>query len=68
MASTMLARSSAYYLDALGESHGLVLSKGNFTTVDVPGATSTSIKGINHAGEMVGWYSDAAGNVRMASC
>lgn len=29
-----------------------------FTTIDVPGATLTSVNGINTAGDMVGWYAN----------
>ena len=43
--------------------HGFVLSKGVFTTIDVPGATdgTTAIFSINAKGEIVGIYSDDAG-------
>jgi hypothetical protein len=33
--------------------------KLTFTTIDVPGAGVTNVSGINAAGEMVGWYSQA---------
>jgi probable HAF family extracellular repeat protein len=32
-----------------------------FTTLDVPGATLTNAQGINHQGDIVGTYNDAAG-------
>jgi probable HAF family extracellular repeat protein len=32
-----------------------------FTTLDVPGATLTNAQGINHQGDIVGTYTDAAG-------
>jgi uncharacterized membrane protein len=32
-----------------------------FTTIDVPGATSTTATGVNASGEIVGYYSDASG-------
>lgn len=33
--------------------------KLTFTTIDVPGAGETTVSGINTAGDMVGWYSQA---------
>ena len=43
--------------------HGFVQSrKGDFTTVNVPGASGdTEINSINAQGEIVGFYLDAAG-------
>ena len=32
-----------------------------FTTIDVPGAVLTNAQGINHQGDIVGFYTDAAG-------
>lgn len=37
-------------------SHGFLLSKGVFTSIDVPGAFYTIAWGINSTGEIVGWY------------
>ena len=34
----------------------------DFTTIDVPGAVATLPAGINRAGNIVGLYTDAAGN------
>ena len=42
--------------DADENTHGFVLNKGVFTTVDVPKAVSTSINGINAPGRIVGTY------------
>jgi uncharacterized membrane protein len=36
--------------------HGFLLSKGNFTTIDVPGASDTFANGINPKGDIVGTY------------
>jgi uncharacterized membrane protein len=44
------------YTDAVGMSHGFLLSGGQFTTLDVPNAVSTSAGGINPAGDIVGSY------------
>src|SRR5205807_983677 len=41
--------------------HGFLLQGGVFTTLDFPGATSTSPYGINKAGEIVGEYSTGIG-------
>jgi len=41
-----------------GSNHGFLLDKeGSFTTIDVPGASSTSALGINPRGDIVGDYS-----------
>ena len=42
--------------DADGNTHGFVLSKGTYTQidVDVPGASFTTVNGINAKGELVG--------------
>ena len=42
-------------------SHGFVLSDGEYTTVDVPGADWTEVYSINAKGEIVGAYEDADG-------
>jgi hypothetical protein len=51
-----------FFLDAAG-SHGFVLSKGVYTTLDYPGAVpgTTGASGINDFGEVVGDYTDANG-------
>ena len=43
-----------------GNTHGFVLSNGVYTTIDVPGAVSTSVNGINANGELAGIYDDGA--------
>jgi hypothetical protein len=40
---------------------GFVYKEGTFETVDVPGAISTSLTGVNRRGDIVGTYQDAAG-------
>jgi uncharacterized membrane protein len=45
--------------DASGNTHGFVLNKGVFTTIDVPGAVFTIINGINASGRLAGTYSIA---------
>ena len=42
--------------DADGNTHGFVLSKGKYTQLDVPGASVTTVNGINANGEFVGTY------------
>ena len=42
--------------DADGNTHGFVLSKGEYTQIDVPGASVTTVNGINANGEFVGSY------------
>jgi uncharacterized membrane protein len=50
-----------FYFNSRGE-HGFLLSKGAFTTIDVPGATfGTTASGINLEGDIVGFYSNATG-------
>jgi len=41
--------------------HGFVLDKEGFVTIDVPGASSTMVTGINNHGELVGRFDDAKG-------
>jgi hypothetical protein len=51
------------YIDALGTSHGHLLSSGGpFCTIDYPNTTYTFASGINDNGQIVGDYHDAAGN------
>ena len=38
--------------------HGFLLSKGVYTTLDVPDAAFTVAQGINNAGQIVGLYVD----------
>src|SRR5262249_41868010 len=42
-----------------GNTHGFVLRGGEYTQIDVPGATSTSLNGINASGWLAGTYVDA---------
>lgn len=59
------------YMDANGNTHGFVYSvgTGTYTTIDDPnegvvgGVTSTVVNGINDQGQLVGFYTDAGGNV-----
>lgn len=51
------------YLDSSHTSHGFLLTEGGYVTVDVPGALigltgmlPTSLRGINPAGDIVGYY------------
>jgi uncharacterized membrane protein len=53
------------YGDSSGNAHGFLLSKGRFTTINVPGAFGSFGNfpwGINLHGDMVGFYFDASGN------
>ena len=40
---------------------GFVYKEGGFTTVDIPGAISTSLTGVNRRGDLVGSYQDSTG-------
>jgi probable HAF family extracellular repeat protein len=51
------------YADANFEEHGFLLSRGTFTTIDVPNGNFTNAFGINERGQIVGRYVDASGNV-----
>ncbi len=51
------------YTDAIGGQHGFLLSRGQFTTIDVPGplvgatgSLPTAARGINPAGDIVGSF------------
>jgi hypothetical protein len=48
------------YTDPLGE-HAFVFSGGSFTTLDVPPSSTPKPRGINNAGQIVGYYVDASG-------
>jgi hypothetical protein len=39
-----------------GIAHGFVLRRGTFTAIDYPGAVATLPRGLNDAGDVVGWY------------
>jgi hypothetical protein len=50
------------YGDAAGNAHGFLLIAGNFRTIDVPGALTTTFpSGISANGEIVGAYDDSNG-------
>src|SRR5215471_7390242 len=42
--------------------HGFLDTGGSFTTINVPGATSTYAYGINDSGQIVGYFVDALGS------
>jgi len=54
-----------FFIDSAKSTHGFLLSKGEFTTIDFPGAdvVSTQARGINPRGDIVGFYvsKDASG-------
>jgi len=56
-----------HYTDMDGKTHGYLLRKKKFTTIDPPGATSSQAHGINPAGDIVGLYKGADGK-RMVPC
>ena len=53
-----------FYHDGAGNSHGFIYDTHarTFQTVDVLGASSTTLNGINNAGQVVGFFTDANGN------
>ena len=51
------------YLAGDGSGHGYRWRAGRFTTVDLPGATATSVTDINDRGAMIGLYLDAGGAI-----
>lgn len=44
------------YADEVGQQHGFLLSRGQFTPIDFPGAVATSANGIGSSGDIVGNY------------
>jgi uncharacterized membrane protein len=46
----------------VGGQHGFLLSKGVFTTIDVPGASGTVAFGINPGGDIVGFFAVGSGS------
>ena len=44
------------YTDAVGAQHGFLLSRGQFTMIDAPGAVATVARGISPTGDIVGQY------------
>jgi uncharacterized membrane protein len=56
-----------FFIDSANKTHGFLLRKGEFTTIDFPGedVISTQARGINPQGDIVGFYvsKDAAGKL-----
>ena len=52
---------SGFYIDSAGKNNGFLISKGEFKTLDFPGATLTQAFGLNNHDEVVGQYVDASG-------
>ena len=50
-----------YFAEDISQ-HGFLLSKGKFTTIDVPGAGATVAADINPRGDIVGCYQDSSFN------
>ena len=48
------------YTDSGGTDHGFLYDGSNWTTLDYPSATGTSLTGID-GNNMVGWYEDSSG-------
>jgi hypothetical protein len=53
------------YVDSGGKQHGFLLSKGQYSTIDFPGAVATEVLAINNwpVPAIAGDYADAAGRV-----
>jgi uncharacterized membrane protein len=55
------------YINAIGDcyaeppTHGFLLRQGEYSAIDFPGSTSTSVLGINDDGTMVGLFNDKKG-------
>lgn len=45
-----------WYTDTAGNTHGFVMSGGEYRSVDYPGAKSTQLRGIGPSGDVVGAY------------
>ena len=60
--ASSLARPRGLAFDSSGNLHGFLLRKGNFFTIDVPGATGTEVNGIDSRGDLVGDFTDSRGN------
>ncbi len=50
----------AAFILLFGVSGSAVAQAGNFTTIDVPGTSQTYLRGINNAGDVVGFYYDGS--------
>jgi uncharacterized membrane protein len=54
------------YTDSAGNTHGFLLSGGNFTSLDDPNGFGTIAYGISNHGQIVGTYvTDASGGARL---
>lgn len=49
------------YINAMGDIYGFLLSGGNFTSIQYPGAVETDARGIGPSGDIVGVYVDSDG-------
>ncbi len=59
---------AGFYVGADGVTHGFVDIGGMFTTLDVPGETTTSLLGLNNLGEAVGFDVDSMGIMHGIVC
>jgi hypothetical protein len=55
------------YTDAVGAQHGFLLSRGQFTNIDVPGALATVARGISPTGDIVGQYTAPVSSASLGS-
>lgn len=55
------------YTDAVGVQHGFLLSGGQFTNIDVPGALATVARGISPTGDIVGQYTAPVSSAPLGS-
>ncbi len=47
---------AGFYGDSAGVTHGFVVPRGEFTTIDYPGVAYTDVRSINAAGDISGDY------------
>ncbi len=59
-------QAAGFYTDANGAAHGYVYNvlTGNFSAINVAGATSVTATGINNSGLVSGFFTDANGNTQ----
>ena len=50
-----------WFVTSAGRRRGFLLSQGQFTLIDFPGATGTDTDGINDEGDVVGGYDGVDG-------
>ena len=50
------------FIDPTNRYHGFLATGGSFTTIDVPGPTTTYAFGVNDTGQIVGVFIDGTGN------